>query len=120
MRVNDRRSACRLRRPSDHGIVSARVRAGDDVEVVDVSAGGVLIETGHRLLPGAPIELHLARQDVRTAVRGRVIRCMVARVRAASICYRGAVRFDRHLPWYSGTSRGSLRELREGVTHDLL
>jgi hypothetical protein len=120
MRVNDRRGTQRLRRPADHGIVSARVRAGDDVEVVDVSAGGALIETGHRLLPGAAIELHLARANARTAVRGRVVRCAVAGLRAASICYRGAVRFDRHLPWYADGPRGSMWELREGPTHHVL
>jgi hypothetical protein len=120
MRVNDRRGTHRLRQPADHGIVSARVRAGDEVEVVDVSAGGALIETTSRLLPGAAIELRLATGATRTAVRGRVVRCAVAHVRSGSICYRGAIRFDRHLLWYAVPARGSVWELREGTTHDVL
>jgi hypothetical protein len=120
MRVNDRRTAPRLRDAVDHRIVAARVRAGDQVEVVDVSIGGALIETPHRLLPGAMVELHLARTDAQTAVRGRVLRSAVARVRPGGICYRGAVRFDRHLPWFAGNERGSAWVQREGTTHHVL
>jgi hypothetical protein len=70
------------------------------VSVVDVSPGGALIETAHRLMPGAAIELHLSTTSDRVAIRGRVLRCGVARLHPTSICYRGAIGFDRHLPWY--------------------
>jgi hypothetical protein len=33
-------------------------------------------------------------------VRGRVLRCAVCRLGASSVCYRGAIVFDRHLPWF--------------------
>jgi hypothetical protein len=95
---HDRRRTPRRHTIDEHGILSARIRPGRDVELVDVSAGGALIETVHRLLPGTAIDLHLTGSERRTAVRGRVLRCAVTRLRPG-IWYRGAVAFDRHLPW---------------------
>ncbi len=97
---NDRRHMKRLRTRDQHGIVNARVRPGYDVAVLDVSAGGALVESGHRLLPGSSVDLHLATPDERVAVRGRVLRCSVVRLRASGILYHGAIGFDRHLPWF--------------------
>jgi hypothetical protein len=67
--------------------------------VVDVSAGGVLVETSHRLPPGMPLEIHLERKTGISTVRGRVLRCGVARLTAGAVCYRGAIEFDQYLPW---------------------
>lgn len=97
----ERRRAPRVSSPDHHGIVLARVRAGDDVAIVDVSCGGALVETQCRLLPGAFIDLHLVTATRRTAMRGSVLRCAVCAVRAAGIFYRGAIAFDRTLPWFS-------------------
>jgi hypothetical protein len=95
----ERRAAPRRRGVVEHGIASARVRPGTDADIIDVSAGGALIESAHRMLPGAPIELQLAAGGRREAIRGRVVRCSVARLRAVGVWYRGAIRFDRQLPW---------------------
>jgi hypothetical protein len=84
----------------DHGIVGARVRPGHPATVIDVSAGGVLVETAHRLLPDTNVELQVETQSRRARVRGRVVRCAVVRVHPESISYRGAIAFDRHLPWF--------------------
>lgn len=98
---NERRRTPRRGRLEEHGIVSARVRPGHEVSVVDVSAGGALVETGHRLLPGTAVELHLETPHRRASVRGRVLRCSVSTLRSSSVCYRGAIGFDRHLPWFA-------------------
>jgi hypothetical protein len=97
--VTERRRDRRHARPEAHGILSARVRPGYDVSLIDVSAGGVLVESDRRLMPGAPVELHFRVDHGSEIVRGRVVRCAVARLQANSICYRGAVAFDRPLPW---------------------
>ena len=72
-----------------------------------------MIETTHRLLPGTPIELHVETRSHRTNVRGRVLRCAIVLVRPSWVCYRGAIGFDRHLPWLldesDGASGGSVR-----------
>jgi PilZ domain-containing protein len=99
--VGERRHSRRRRGLSEHGIASARVRRGVIVSIVDVSAGGVLVETAHRLLPGMPLEIHLERGRHISTVRGRVLRCSVARVSASLVCYRGAIGFDQHLSWFA-------------------
>ena len=71
--------------------MSARIRPGHDVAIVDVSAGGALVEGAYRMRPGASVELQLRNeQQEDESVRGRIDRCAVARVRRDSIAYRGA------------------------------
>ena len=96
----DRRTTHRLHRTEEHGIVGARVRPGHRAHLVDVSAAGAMIETSYRLLPGTSVELHLETENAHTNIRGRVLRSTVVRVRPSSVCYRGAIAFDRELPWY--------------------
>ena len=97
----DRRRSHRRAAVEKHGIIRARVRPGDEVSLVDVSAGGALIETSHRLLPGACVELHLRREAADAVMRGRVLRCSVARLCANTVSYRGAIAFERALPWFA-------------------
>jgi hypothetical protein len=97
--TTDRRLARRHSDTDAHGIVSTRVRPGHRAKLIDVSAGGALIETTHRLLPGTTVELHVETRSHRTNVRGRVLRCAIVIVRPSWVCYRGAIGFDRHLPW---------------------
>jgi PilZ domain len=99
-RVSERRSMRRFESVEEHGIVTTRVRPGHRAHIVDVSAGGALIETAYRLLPGASVELHVETDTRHTRVRGQVLRCAVVRVRPTAVCYQGAIRFDRHLPWF--------------------
>jgi hypothetical protein len=96
---SERRRSRRRARPEEHRIVSARVRPGYDVSVIDLSAGGALVESERRLLPGAPVELHLRSDQRSEIVRGHVVRCAVARVRANAVGYRGAIAFDHNLLW---------------------
>jgi hypothetical protein len=98
--AHDRRGARRLDAFDDHRIVSARVRPGHRARLIDVSAGGALIETSHRLLPGTSVELQVETGTDRASLRGRVLRCAVVRLRPTWVCYRGAIAFDRHLPWF--------------------
>ena len=98
-RPPDRRRARRRQRVEEHGIARARVRAGEPVTIINVSADGALVETGDRLLPGSTVDLHVEGDHRRATVRGRVLRCHVTRVRPVSMRYRGAILFDGHLPW---------------------
>lgn len=93
----ERRSTPRKTSFEEHGIMGVRVRPGRDGSVVDVSAGGMLIDTIHRLLPGTTVEVLLAGADRRTTIRGRIIRCAVASLHGSVVRYRGAVRFDRSI-----------------------
>jgi hypothetical protein len=98
--IPNRRQTCRRRHIDEHGIVSARVRPGHRARVIDVSAGGALIETNQRLLPGTSVELHVEAGSRHASVRGRVVRCAVVRVRPTWVAYEGAIAFDQHLPWF--------------------
>ena len=96
----ERRRTRRLEAFDEHRIVSACVRPGHRARVIDVSASGALIETSHRLLPGTSVELQVETGTHRTSVRGQVLRCAVVRLRPTWVCYRGAIAFDRYLPWF--------------------
>lgn len=93
----DRRAAPRKHTVEEHGIKAARVRAGRDAAVLNVSAGGILIETLHRLLPGTTIELQLSIGEDRAEVRGRVLRSAVSCLGHGRVSYRGAIAFERAL-----------------------
>jgi hypothetical protein len=95
-RSPDRRSSPRTG-VEQHGIVSARVRPGHRVAIIDVSTGGVLIEGANRLLPGAVVDFQVETVRRRTTLRGRVLRCAVVRLRSSSVGYRAAIAFDRQL-----------------------
>jgi hypothetical protein len=100
--IRERRAAPRTRTVREHGIEQARIRPGREAAVIDVSAGGILIDTHHRLLPGTTIELQLSIGDACTAVRGRVLRSAVACLRHGRVLYRGAIAFDHPLASVSG------------------
>jgi len=95
----ERRLTPRQHSAAEHGIVSARVRPGIDAAVVNVSAAGALIETSQRLLPGTSIEICFDQDKRLPAVRGKVLRCTVTHLLPDQVCYRGAIVFDRRLPW---------------------
>ena len=83
----------------EHGIMAACVRPGHRARLLNISAGGALVETSCRLLPGAKVELLMEGSDGPLSTHGRVLRCTVSRLRPNAIWYRGAIAFDRHLPW---------------------
>ena len=85
----------------DHGIVTAKIRPGHPMTLIDLSTGGALLEGERRLLPGTAVELQIHTKDRHATLRGSVVRCSVVRVRPASLCYRGAIAFDRDLPWFA-------------------
>jgi hypothetical protein len=112
----------------EHGILNARVRPGHDATVLDVSVDGALIETAHRLLPGSCVELQIVSQDRRVSIKGRVLRCAVARLRASGVWYRGAIAFEHSLPWFAepagyqvhGSQLGTNRRGRGPTTPDVI
>jgi hypothetical protein len=111
---SERRRTARRRTVREHGIESARVRRGVRVTIVDASAGGVLIEAPHRLLPGMPLEIHFERSEGISRVRGRVLRCIVSHLTASTVHYRGAIGFDQQLPWLLEGEPGSPFTTRKG------
>lgn len=54
----------------------ALLRPGQDVELLNLSPGGALVESPFRMTPGMPTELQLSGPS-RRAIRGRLDRCRV-------------------------------------------
>jgi hypothetical protein len=101
------------------------VRPGHEAALINVSQGGALIETLCRLVPGAAIDLQFTTGEGRVSVRGRVLRCAVAHLRPSGVFYRGAIAFERSLPWPPaatwqgyGVPHGEGRQPAERATHD--
>jgi len=93
----ERRGSTRSATVDEHGVHTVRIRPGHSAAIVNVSSSGALLETHRRLLPGGVIDLQLVVSEQTTIVRAHVVRCVVSRVGAASIAYRGAVRFENHV-----------------------
>jgi hypothetical protein len=77
-------------------IAEVRVQSRE-VEVIDVSAGGLLICGRVRLPPGARSQLDIIRLDGPLRVHGRVLRSEVAAISKGVIHYRSAIAFERPL-----------------------
>ena len=102
--MTDRRIEPRSTGPAVGGI-TARVRAGHDVRIVDLSASGALIEGARPLRPGARVEMHLVLNGQRAALTAHVVRCLVATIDAHDgITYHAALSFECRFDWTATSS----------------
>lgn len=78
--------------------LTARVKYGEPVTLVDVSAGGALVETASALRPDSTVVFEMVGGGAQQAlsVVSRVLRCHVSHV-GGGIRYRGACEFKRPL-----------------------
>jgi hypothetical protein len=88
--------------------VRALLRPGRPVMLVNLSAGGALIESQRPLRPGSNVHLQLVLDDRSLGLAARVLRCAVGAIAAAGVRYRGAVAFEARCEglWESGTHHG--------------
>lgn len=94
---DDRRRSARWEPGPTEALSRVRLRAGRELAVVNVSAGGALVEGPTRLLPGTHVEVHVTGAQGRMLVRARVVRCAVWTVTADVVTYRGALAFSAPL-----------------------
>jgi hypothetical protein len=93
--MSDRRRSPRRTPASDEPLSQVRLRAGRQLDVINVSDTGLLAEGDMRLLPGTHVDVHLVTAEGRLLVRSRVVRALVCRVCRDRIVYRGAIVFER-------------------------
>ncbi len=94
----DRRRAIRRKRAELSWLRGLRLRPGLDVALVNLSAGGALIETPTRLRPGARTVVRVRGAAGSWTVSGSVSRSWVAAIEPAhGVVYRGALVFDEAL-----------------------
>jgi uncharacterized protein DUF6982 len=92
----DRRVHERIRAADLQWLRSARVKNGPEVTLVDLSAGGVLLDSGVRLRPGSVITLEIVGAG-KVEIASEVLRCHIAALRDAAAVYRGACAFTSPL-----------------------
>ena len=116
---SDRRTFRRARSAGQR-TVSARVRPGHVAAVIDVSAGGALVELSRPLFPGSIVDLQVDTSQGRATVRGRVLRCAVACLASTSVSYRAAIAFDHPCLWMGDrmTSEYSVPGRQSSPSHD--
>jgi hypothetical protein len=90
----DRRQASRVLPEHTNWKRLAILRPGQEVQLLNVSRGGALVQSEARLTPGVRTELQLSG-DRRRTVRGRVERCRVAGL--DPLRYEGAIVFEERL-----------------------
>ena len=93
----ERRAWPRSRPPRDHVTQMARVRPGRDVQVLDLSTGGALIEGHARFVPNSMVQLRLKGGGGAVHLCGRVVRCYVSGLDSGRVLYQAGVAFDEHL-----------------------
>ncbi len=92
----ERRGHMRLGADDVRWLRSARLKYGADVRVIDISIGGILVETDAQLRPDSNIVFELAGPVGSILMPSRVLRCRAASVREV-MRYRGACAFKRPL-----------------------
>jgi PilZ domain len=102
--TRERRASARLSGSSMPGMDRARLRPGRTAHIVDLSAGGALIETDWRLLPGVRVEIQVGEPVPLFRVSGRILRCHVALLGRERIRYRGALMFEEQVPIGEGAT----------------
>ena len=95
----DRRASARVLTRTMEGVDRARLRPGRTAIIIDLSSGGALIETDWRLLPGTRVEMQVGDPLPVFRVAGRILRCHVALLDGQRIRYRGALVFEKQLPF---------------------
>jgi hypothetical protein len=105
----DRRIDARVE-VSDALVTRATLRPGCTVRIVDLSAGGALVQAEQPLRPGARVHFQLVTTANTFALVARVLRCAVWRLDAdQGATYRGALQFEDRcdIVWEPATRPGS-------------
>ena len=90
MRPHDRRHHPRLDADT-LAFLSAQVSGGARVRLIDVSHGGVRLETPQHMRPGQTLAVRFSIDDDVLAVTARVVRATVTSVEAESVSYETAL-----------------------------
>ena len=76
---------------------AVRMPWGTDVELVNISRTGVLLETASKVTPGVTLELHVNGMGQNRTVKARFIRSGIARVDRVGVRYHAAAQFEEPL-----------------------
>ncbi|MBP1597528.1 MAG: PilZ domain protein [Acidobacteria bacterium] len=94
----NRRRAPRLAPSAIPELKSARLLAGPEIQLINLSRGGALLESDTRIIPGANICIRLVAADAVFLLRGRVLRSRASQLRGSALVYECAIAFDEEFP----------------------
>ena len=78
---------------------SVKLPWGPEVEVVNISKSGMLVETSSKLLPGSTADFHVSGFDTDLSVPIRVVRSEIGAVNRLGVTYQAAVTFTGDVPF---------------------
>jgi CheY-like chemotaxis protein len=103
----DRRRASRQKASNLPRSLRARLSAGGDITLVDISNTGVMLETKAALAPGSIVHLQMQNAESHVSVLARLVRSERMRANGSDLIYRVAAAFAREI---------DLASLRESCT----
>jgi len=118
----DRRCAKRIP-PQGPGLWTLRMPWGTDVELVNISRTGVLIESGSKVTPGITMELQLSGLGLQRLMMARFVRSEIAHVDRMGVRYHAAAQFEQPLdilPAHGESTSPSTSELLSRLVTDVL
>jgi len=96
--VQERRTSPRFSPSEVPALKSAKLVDGPEASLINVSRGGVLLETAEPLVLGGIVYVRLVAADAIFLLRGRVTRSRPSLLRSANPLYESAVSFDGVFP----------------------
>jgi hypothetical protein len=97
--TEERRSARRLQTCDISGEIRLTIPGCSDIQIINISGSGVLVETDRQLRPDTLTDLFVRLNGKRHAVKARAVRSTVHAVKPqVGIVYRTALHFDKQLP----------------------
>jgi hypothetical protein len=94
---DDRRIALRRTLGDVPWLSAVKLPWGPELQLVNISSSGVLVETGSKFAPGSTSELHLSGPETDLVVPVRFIRSDVARIDGLGVRYRAAAAFGKEI-----------------------
>jgi hypothetical protein len=114
---SNRRLHERLKASDLHWLRGARLKYGADIRILDISAGGILLETEKALAPDANVVVELTGPDSPILIPSRVLRCRAASL-GDILKYHGACAFKRPLTIPELTAKLTARTPHPAVLTD--
>jgi hypothetical protein len=97
----ERRAWTRVDADASSAVACGKVKPGRIARILEMSAGGALIETEWRLLPGTRVDFQVGEPVALYSVKARILRSHIARLNRDHVHYRGALMFEEILPFPS-------------------
>jgi hypothetical protein len=97
--TEERRSTRRLQLCEVSGEIRLTIPGCSDIQIINISGSGVLVETSRQLRPDTLTDLFVRLNGKRHVMKARTVRSTVHAVKPGKgIVYRTALHFDKQLP----------------------